>query len=193
MLKKYEIQAMFCLLGENVEANPELARRIYLDGHIVINHGYSDKRAYRMGEDEFRGNLVLGETAIAAAIGKELNPRLYRPHGGYFSLKHEKICSEAGCSMILSSVRVYDAVLTREKKDKAVKRIIDKIEKQNGGIVLLHDARDSYLQSEKKLEKKPSCAYDRSWIPDAVEEVIITLRSKGFVFGSQGFVIPEDT
>ena len=184
VLRKYEIKAMFSLLGENAEAKPELVKRIYDEGHLIINHGYSNIWAYRMREDKFRENLVLGEAAISSALGKELNPRLYRPHGGFYTSKHEKIYREEGYVMIHSSVRVYDAVLTGGKKDKVVKSVIERVEKQNGGIVLLHDARDSHLRMEKKLEKNSSGAFNRSWVPGAVEEMIITLKSKGYVFGS---------
>ena len=180
--RKYEIRAMFCLLGENAEAHPHLVRRIHDEGHYIINHGYFDKWAIRMGEDEFRNNLMLGERAISAALGKELNPKLYRPHGGFYSSGQEKIYRDAGYTMVPSSVRIYDAVITGAKQDKAVAQIIEKVEKMNGGLVLLHDARGSNVRSKRELEKNPQGAYNRSWIPEAVEEIIISLRAKGFIF-----------
>ena len=184
VLNKYEIHAMFCLLGENAEAFPELVRRIDREGHVIINHGYSDKWAYRMGKVEFRDNLVLGEAAISTALQKELIPKLYRPHGGFYTSKQERISREAGHPMIPSSVRIYDAVLKGEKKDKAVKKIIKKIEKQNGGIILLHDALDSHFRTEKRLGKNAFGVFNRSWIPDSAEEIITLLLSKGFIMGS---------
>ena len=180
VLKKYEIKAMFSLLGENAGANPDMVKRIYDEGHLIINHGYSGKWPCKMGEGKFRKTLALGEAAISAATSKELNPKLYRPHSGFYTSGNEKIYREAGYTMVPSSVRIYDASLSGEKKDKAVKQVIEKVEKQNGGIILLHDALNSHLRMEKELEKKPSGAYNRSWIPDAVEEIIIALIGKGF-------------
>ena len=184
VLKKYEIHALFSLLGENAEAYPELVRRIHDEGHYIVNHGYSDKFARRMRDEEFRNNLIIGEKAISAALGEELFPKLYRPHGGFYSSRQKGICSEEGYTLFLSSVRVHDAVLSEAKQGRVVREIIEKIEENNGGIILLHDDRDSHFRKEKKLEKNLRGAYDRSWIPQAVEEIIIALLEKGYTFNS---------
>ena len=191
VLKKYEIHALFSLLGENAEQNPELVRRIYDEGHYIINHGYFDKPAHRMGEEAFRENLTMGEKAISEALGKELNPKLYQPHGGFYNSRQERICREAGYTIVPSSVRVYDAVSTGAKQDKAVKRVMEKIEKQKGGIILLHDARDSYFRMEKKLGRNPSGAFNRSWIPDAVEKIIVILLERGYILNGDAKFITE--
>jgi len=59
-----------------------------------------------------------------------------------------------------------------------------KLEKKNGGIILLHDGRDSHFRMERKLSKNPQGIFDRSWIPGAVEEIIIVLLGKGFTLAS---------
>jgi len=181
VLKKHEIKAMFALLGENAERNPELVRRIYDEGHLIINHGYYDKWAIEMEEEEFRNNLAMGEAAISKALGRDFFPKLYRPHGGFFTSAQGKIIRKAGYTIIYADIRVYDAILTETKKDKMVKEIIEKAEKNNGGIVLLHDGRGSQIQMEKELKKNQSGAFNRSWIPAAVEEIITTLESRGFI------------
>jgi peptidoglycan/xylan/chitin deacetylase (PgdA/CDA1 family) len=182
VLKKHEIKAMFALLGENAERNPELVRRIYNEGHLIINHGYLDKWANGMGEEGFLNNLKMGEAAISKALGKDFYPKLYRPHGGFYTSAQEKIIREAGYTIVFADIRVYDAVLTEAKKEKMIKELIKKVGKNNGGIVLLHDSRGSQVQMEKELGKKPSGAFNRSWIPDAVEEIIVALKARGFVF-----------
>jgi peptidoglycan/xylan/chitin deacetylase (PgdA/CDA1 family) len=181
VLKKHEIKAMFALLGENAEKHPELVKRIYDEGHLIINHGYLDKWAVRMEEEEFRGNLAMGEEAISKALGKDFSPKLYRPHGGFYTSAQEKIIREAGYTIVFAGIRVYDAVLTEAKKGKMINELIEKAEKNNGGILLLHDGRGSQVQTEKELKKKPSGAFDRSWIPAAVEELISMLIAKGFI------------
>jgi peptidoglycan-N-acetylglucosamine deacetylase len=180
-LKKHETKAMFALLGENAEKNPELVRRIYDEGHLIINHGYFDKWANGMSEDEFRNNLAMGEAAISTALGKKFFPKLYRPHGGFFSSAQEKIIRETGYTIVFADIRVYDAVLTGTKKDKMINELINKAKKNNGGIVLLHDGRGSQIQMEKELKKNQSGAFNRSWIPAAVEEIIVALKAGGFI------------
>jgi peptidoglycan/xylan/chitin deacetylase (PgdA/CDA1 family) len=180
VLKKYNIRGMFALLGVNAEKNPELVRRIHNEGHYIINHGYSDKWAVNMEEKEFRENLEKGEAAIAAALGEELWPLLYRPQGGNYKKYHEKIWKEAGYTLVQSSARAYDAVLDQRGKNKVIRRIIGTVNKQKGGIILLHDARDSHFRMEAGLAKNPEGAFNRSWIPEVTEEIIILLLEKGY-------------
>jgi len=184
ILKKYQIKAMFCLLGENAEQYPDLVRRIYDEGHSIANHGYSEKWANKMNEDEFRNNLVKGGAAISAALGFELSPKLYRPHGGFYTSAKEKIIREEGYTLALSTIRVYDAVLDGTKQGKVVKRVIRKVEKNDGGLIILHDARDSHVRMEAELRKNPQGVFDRSWIPGAVEEIILVLLDKGSILNA---------
>jgi len=187
VLKKYQIQAVFCLIGENAEQYPELVRRIYNEGHYIANHGYSDKWASGMKSEEFRDNLVRGGAAICGALGHEIYPKLYRPHGGFYNAEKEKIIRDEGYIILLSNVRVYDAVVDGKKQDKIVKQVIRKVEKQGGGIVLLHDARDSHFLLEKQLEKDPNGVFDRSWIPDTLEKIIYILLDKGYKLNNSDF------
>jgi peptidoglycan-N-acetylglucosamine deacetylase len=188
VLKKYQIQAMFCLIGENAEQYPELVRRIYNEGHFVANHGYSGKWASGMKPEEFRDNLIRGGTAISSALGHEMYPKLYRPHGGFYNAAKEKIIHDEGYIIVPSNIRVYDAVVDGKKQNKIVKKVIRKVEKQGGGIVLLHDARDSHLLMEIQLAKDPHGVFDRSWIPDALEKIIPVLLDKGYIINNSDFL-----
>ena len=181
VLEKYQVRALFSLLGENSENCPDLVKRIYNDGHCIINHGYADEWAWKMDSDEFRNNLILGEEAISAALGFNMNPKLYRPHGAYYYFKQKKIISNEGYTIVPVTVWVHDAIKTAASQKKIVRRIVRTLEKQGGGIVLLHDVRGSYSNQKVQMEKRPKGAFNRSWIPDAVEEVIIHLLEKDFI------------
>jgi peptidoglycan/xylan/chitin deacetylase (PgdA/CDA1 family) len=180
ILQKYNIRAVFVLLGENVEQNPELVRRIYTEGHIIANHGYSGKWAVGMKDDEFRENLLKGEAAIIAALGETPSPKFYRPHGGFYYQRHERIWREEGWQLLDCKIRAYDAAVSETGKQKVIRTIVTKTEKNRGGIILLHDAKDTYLLMEKELAKNPTGSSNRSWIPSAVEEIIISLLEKGY-------------
>jgi len=186
VLNKYEVKGVFCLIGVNVENNPEIVRRIYNEGHIIVNHGYSDKIAYFMNDNEFRENLLQGERAITDALGFEISPKLYRPNGGIYNAAKNKMINEEGYVVVpYTTGNAMDPYTTYDKKGKLIKKIIEKIEKQNGGIILLHDGRDSHERNKKELQKKPNSAYNRSWIPEAVEEIIIALLDKRFILNEK--------
>ncbi|MDR1351959.1 MAG: polysaccharide deacetylase family protein [Treponema sp.] len=180
ILKKYQIQAMFALLGENAEYSPDLVRRIRDEGHYIINHGYYDTWAVNMGREFFLLNLEMGEQAISAALGEPLNPRLYRPQGGFYKKRHLKIWQSQGYTLIPSTARSYDAVKTAAGADRVVRAIMRKVEKQKGGIIMLHDGRDSHRNMEMVLKENPYGSYNRSWIPETVERLILTLQEEGY-------------
>jgi len=182
VLNKYNVKGAFCLIGVNVKNSPEIVRRIYNEDHIIVNHGYSDKIAYFLNDDEFRGNILLGEKAISNALGFDIYPKLYRPNGGIYNKQKEKIIFEEGYTIVPYTVKAIDAYVKPANKNKIIKKIINAVEKQNGGIIIMHDMRDAYDLNESKLKRKPNSAYNRSWIPEAVEEIIITLSNKGFIF-----------
>jgi peptidoglycan/xylan/chitin deacetylase (PgdA/CDA1 family) len=180
VLKKHEIQVMFALLGENVRQNPELVRRIQEEGHVIINHGYSDHFTVWMGDKAFYTNLLQGETAITAVLGEEAEPKLFRPQGGFYTKRQERIWQDAGYTLVPGTIRIYDAVLSADDRDRALKTLIKLIEKQKGGIILLHDARDSHSRMEARLVKAPQGVFNRSWIPEIVETLIVFLDEKGY-------------
>jgi peptidoglycan-N-acetylglucosamine deacetylase len=41
VLKEHNVKATFFLLGQNMEYNPEMTKRIVDEGHAVGNHSYS--------------------------------------------------------------------------------------------------------------------------------------------------------
>jgi peptidoglycan/xylan/chitin deacetylase (PgdA/CDA1 family) len=180
VLKKHHVQAMFALLGENVEHSPDLVRRIRDEGHYIINHGYYDSWAVTMDREFFLVNLEMGEQAISAALGEPLNPRLYRPQGGFYKKYHQKIWRSQGYTLIPSTARPHDAVKSADDMNQAVDFIVRKLKKQGGGIIMLHDGRDSHYKIEEILKKYPNGRYNRAWIPEAVEKLIFILREEGY-------------
>jgi peptidoglycan/xylan/chitin deacetylase (PgdA/CDA1 family) len=181
VLQRHNVKAVFCLLGVNAEANPETVRRIRQDGHVIVNHGRGNPWAVRLSRRRFSQTLLEGERLILLALDEEaLSPRLYRPHGGFYTNAQRRICQTRGYTLLGASARAYDAVLKGSQKDLALRRIMKRIEQKKGGIILLHDARDDHSQMEKKLLRNPQGDFNRSWIPGAVEELIIRLEERGY-------------
>ena len=202
VLEKNNIRACFSILGVNADHNPSLVKRIAAGGHRIINHGYGEKWAVFMDKNAFKANLLEGERAIYDALAStDINqsdkkqPALdipaYRPHGGFYKKTQQQCWEEEGYKMMPCTIRIHDAVLSEKDKKKALTRIIKQIEKQNGGIILLHDARDSYTTMETRLAKKPHGKFNRAWIPAFVDEVIIILQEKNYrISGFDPFEIP---
>jgi len=180
ILGKYQISGVFCLLGVNVLRYPDIVRRIHNEGHIIVNHGFSDKFSIFMNDEEFRNNLLLAENAILDVLGIELYPKLYRPQGGIYNIRQQRILIEEGYTIVPFTVRVMDVFTSSAGKTRITRRIINKVYKQNGGIILFHDGRAGERR-EISIKKNPNGSFNRSWVPDAVEEIIKTLLDNGFI------------
>jgi hypothetical protein len=121
-------------------------------------------------------------------LGADLEFKLYRPHGGFYTPAQQKIWQQAGYTLVPCSARAYDAVKPSSKSEQVRKQILKRIGRQNGGIVLLHDARDSYQLMEIKLTESPDGVFNRSWIPGMVENIIMQLQDEGYTM--RGIDIP---
>ena len=84
LLKNENIKASFFVLGNRVDANPELVKREYEEGHFIGNHGYTHKyssiyaSADTVMEEYYRTNQ-----SIRDAIGnQEYNSLVFRFPGG---------------------------------------------------------------------------------------------------------------
>jgi peptidoglycan/xylan/chitin deacetylase (PgdA/CDA1 family) len=181
VLQRHHIKAVFCLLGENAEAYPELVKRMRKDGHVIANHGQGDVWAVGLSTARFLENLLEGERVILWALDeKELSPRLYRPHGGFYTNAQQRLYQEQGYELLGVSARAYDAALNAYRKNLVLRRIMKAVEKEKGGILLLHDAKDTHSGTEKALIRNPQGAFNRSWIPGITEELIRSLDEKGY-------------
>jgi peptidoglycan/xylan/chitin deacetylase (PgdA/CDA1 family) len=133
--------ATFFLVGEQVDAHPELAREIAARGHTVALHGYAhvehETLGVRAGED-----LARGLETVAAATGTR--PQHYRPPYGRFSAASYEACRELGLTPF------YWSAWGADWEPIPADRIADTVVRDvaPGVVVLLHDsARYAYRSS----------------------------------------------
>ena len=98
LLSEQNIKATFFVLGSKVEANPDLVKREYDEGHYIANHGYSHKYSEMYSStqnvlDEYNKTNDLIKNAIG---NQNYNSLVFRFPGGssggpYNDLKQELI------------------------------------------------------------------------------------------------------
>ena len=126
-------RAVFFLVGEQVEAHPELARQVAEEGHVLALHGFRHVEHDDLG-DAARADLERGAAAIAAATG--VDPRLYRPPYGRFTESSYAAARELGFEPVYWSAWGSDwEPIPPERIAETVIRDLDP-----GAIVLLHDS-----------------------------------------------------
>lgn len=135
-LKEADVEATFFLVGNYLETEPELVKRMVEEGHKIGNHTYHHKDMSIMGEEEFHKELNDFETKLKEITGKE-SDMFYRPPQGKYSTKNLEMAKAAGYKTIfwsLAYVDWYDD--DQPTKEEAFDKLLARI--HPGAIVLLH-------------------------------------------------------
>lgn len=82
-LKKAGVHATFFVVGNRVEANPEVFQRIIDEGHAVGNHTYNHPKCTKLSDAEFQEQIIRTDKIIRSYVG--YLPSLFRPPYGAIS------------------------------------------------------------------------------------------------------------
>jgi peptidoglycan/xylan/chitin deacetylase (PgdA/CDA1 family) len=183
VLKRHNVKGYFCLIGTNVERYPEIVRRIHEKGHGIVNHGYTDGFVFNKNAAEVKEDIIKCNTALGSALGiTDYCAGYYRPPNGLYKPSARKVWQEMGMELLPATFYVLDAQRTGKDMSKVIAGVVRNIRKDNGGIILLHDGRDSREKLFAELARDSTCTYNRSWIPAALDSILTVLKGEGFVF-----------
>ena len=142
LLGKYDVKAVFCLVGTQVQRHPDIVRDIVAAGHTLCNHTWD--HSLRIGRDEpeqIRADLARTNEAIrAAAPGADVP--FFRAPGGNFTERLVQVAGGDGMTSLYWQVDPRDWDHTDDTTDgDHVDRVVAQIRDQvrPGSIVLSHD------------------------------------------------------
>ena len=141
ILESHSVSAAFFCIGNRVDANPELTKRIYESGHLIGNHSYWHRATFDLQTGSaIQGELTSTDNAILKAVG--VKPALFRPPYGVSNPMVAWAVKRGGYKAIGWSVRSFDTVI----KDGSVlmKRITRSL--KGGDVILLHDYSNTTLE-----------------------------------------------
>ncbi len=162
ILKSQNVSGAFFILGNLIKSNPEIVTRMFEEGHLVCNHTYSHKSMINKTAEEFKNELVLLENACRDKIGYNI-AKYYRPPEGKFDEASLSYARSMGYKTVFWSFAYADWDNNKQMTpEKAKAKILDNI--HNGEVMLLHPTSSTNAQ--------------------ILEEVIITLKSQGYRFGT---------
>lgn len=136
-LKKHNAPACFFLVGNYLEKNADLVRRMVKEGHTVGNHTVHHKDMSALSDPEtFRAELTGVETLYRDITGEEL-PKFYRPPQGIYSEENLKMAQEMGYKTVFWSLAYADWNNDAQPtKAQAFEKLLPRI--HPGAVVLLH-------------------------------------------------------
>lgn len=134
MLKQRKIKATFFVVGEMVENNPGLLKRMIAEGHEIGNHTVRHQNLARKSDEGLLAELKEAHQDIIDACG--VAPRVMRPPGGAIAQDQKKLMlRELGYPTILWSVDPED--WKRPGVSVVTSRLVNGA--SPGGILLAHD------------------------------------------------------
>ncbi|WP_256212943.1 polysaccharide deacetylase family protein [Bacillus sp. OV322] len=135
LLKKYEIKAVFFVVGELAKRYPALVRRMRDEGHEIGIHHYRHVSSWMLLPHQLKKEIQECSKIIEIITNKE--PLYYRPPWGHFNLF--TLLLSRGYKKILWSSISGDWKI--QKENDLIKRITASA--SDGTIILLHDNGDT--------------------------------------------------
>ena len=137
VLEKHDVPAAFFLVGNYIEKNADLVRRMVEDGHIVGNHTMHHYDMSKLSDKEaFSKELTDLENLFRETTGKEM-PKYYRPPQGTYSADNLKMAQELGYKTVFWSLAYVDWNNDAQpSKELAFSKLLPRT--HNGAVVLLH-------------------------------------------------------
>jgi peptidoglycan-N-acetylglucosamine deacetylase len=157
ILKEQNVPAAFFLVGKNIEANPELTKRIYAEGHELGNHTFYHPEIHRVWGWRAEWELIATRRSIESLTGH--STMLFRPPYNPYT---EPQTVDQLSSFLLARHHNYLTVSESIdpldwqkdiKSDEIFNRIVQKEKLGYGHIVLMHDAGGDRTETLKALPR----------------------------------------
>ena len=152
-LKKHNAPAAFFLVGNYIQKNADLVRRMVDEGHIVGNHTMHHYDMSKLTDKEaFSKELQDLETLFQETTGKDL-PKFYRPPQGIYSQENLLMAKELGYKTVFWSLAYVDWNNDAQPtKEEAFNKLLPRI--HNGAVVLLHSTSSTNAEILDELLTK---------------------------------------
>ncbi|HRL71108.1 MAG TPA: polysaccharide deacetylase family protein [Flavobacterium sp.] len=149
-LKKHAFKATFFCIGENVEKNPNIFKKVISEGHAIGNHTFNHLNGWETNTEIYIENVIRCREAIEKSIDYNLKSKIFRPPYGKLKTTQSKAIRKLGYKIIMWDVLSadFDTTLSREKcLDNVLSNITP------GSIIVFHDSVKAFKNLEYVLPK----------------------------------------
>lgn len=142
VLKEHNVPATFFLVGNYLERNPDLVKRMVAEGHTVGNHTMHHYDMSKLTDRAaFEKELTDLEALYRDVTGQEME-KFYRPPQGIYSQENLTMAKEMGYKTVFWSLAYVDWNNDAQpSREQALSKLIPRI--HNGAVVLLHSTSET--------------------------------------------------
>lgn len=159
ILRQQGVRATFYVVGRNVEAYPDIARRIVSEGHEIANHTWSHPALPSLSAARLRDEIEKTSAVIERTTGRRPT-NMRPPYGAINERVRQTIYRDHGLDVIMWSVDPLD--WKRPGASVVTQRLVDGA--KPGGILLAHDIHAGTVE--------------------AMPQTIARLKAKGYGFAT---------
>lgn len=150
LLKDFDSKATFFCIGENVQKNPKIFRRIMAEGHSIGNHTNNHLNGWKTTSEEYISNTLIAENAITGYKKKNSQPKLFRPPYGRISPKQVKILQKRGFKIVMWDVLSGDFDMG-VNNNTCYNNVIHHT--GPGSIIVFHDSQKAFPNLKETLPR----------------------------------------
>jgi peptidoglycan-N-acetylglucosamine deacetylase len=141
ILRENKIEAAFFCIGNRVEKNESLLKKIHDAGHIIGNHSFSHATWFDLfSSQKMLDDMKMMDEAVKKVTG--LTPKLFRPPYGVTNPNLKRAIVRGKYISIGWNIRSFDTVIKDEN------RLMQKVTRalKPGSIILFHDTSNTTLK-----------------------------------------------
>ena len=153
VLKANDVPAAFFLVGNYIEKNADLVRRMEAEGHIVGNHTMHHKDMSKLTDEAaFAKELQDLEALYQETVGKPM-PKYYRPPQGIYSQDNLRLAQKLGYRTVFWSLAYVDWNNdSQPTREQAFKKLLPRT--HPGAVILLHSTSKTNAEILGELIEK---------------------------------------
>ena len=152
-LKKHNVPAAFFLVGNYIEKNADLVRRMVAEGHTVGNHTMHHYDMSKLSDPAaFRKELQDLEKLYEDTVGKPM-PKYYRPPQGIYSEDNLRLAQKLGYKTVFWSLAYVD---WNNDSQPTLEQAFNKLLPRThpGAVILLHSTSKTNAEILGELIEK---------------------------------------
>ncbi|MFF4607225.1 polysaccharide deacetylase family protein [Streptomyces sp. NPDC001339] len=149
VLKKHDVKAVFCMIGPQAEAHPDLVKKVVAGGHKLCDHSMSHNTGMDHKPESYQSREILdAQKKIEDAAGGA-KVEYYRAPGGAFTPHSRKVAAQHGMRPLGWRVDSKDfeggSAATIESRVRG--------ELRNGPTILFHDGGGNRARTVEALDR----------------------------------------
>ncbi|MCT4664031.1 MAG: polysaccharide deacetylase family protein [Flavobacteriales bacterium] len=142
VLESFQIQALFFVIGKNVQNHLMIYQKILDKGHQVGNHTMNHADGWKVSKEEYVREVE--------ACRKIVNSTLFRPPYGHLTKKQEQLLVTMNFQVIMWDVISFDFDNSLSG-DQCLEILKNKV--RNGSVIVFHDSQKAFERLKYCLPK----------------------------------------